>query len=161
MLPGQECPGCKGNGVTKKKKTIAVKIPPPVSNNDTIRLRGLGYPGKDGGPKGDLIVKVKIMGEEKFSREGNNIRTSVEITFPQAALGAKVPVQALAKKLMVNIPAGTQPGTVMRLRGAGLAVGDKTGDLLVTINIIVPAKLSDRQKELLREFDEIGEKVAG
>lgn len=155
VLPGQTCSVCNGAGVTKKKKTIRVTIPAGVKNGETIRLRGLGYPGAAGGPTGDLVIKVNVMSDEKYHREGNDIHTAVDITFPQAALGAKVTVQALTKKVNVTIKPGTQPGTVLRLKGLGLAVGDKKGDLLVTVSVKVPTNLTERQKELLREFDAI------
>ncbi len=159
VLPGQECPVCRGSGATKKKKTIAVKIPPGIENGETIRLRGLGYPGRNGGPKGDLIVKVIVMQDQQFKREGNDIHTSVDVSFPQAALGVKAPVKTLTKRVMLTIPPGTQPGTVMRLKSAGLTVSDKTGDLMVTVNVVVPTSLTERQKELLQEFEKAGEKV--
>jgi DnaJ-class molecular chaperone len=97
------------------------------------------------------------MDNQKYKREGNDIQTSVTISFPQAALGAKVPVTALTKKIMLTIPPGTQPGTVMRLRGLGLAVPDDSpkGDLLVTVNVSVPTTLTDRQKDLLSELNEL------
>lgn len=155
VLPGQTCPVCNGAGVTKKKKTIRVKIPAGIKNGETIRLRGLGYPGAAGGATGDLIIKVNVMADEKYHREGNDIHTAVSITFPQAALGAKVTVQALTKKINVTVKPGTQPGTVLRLKDLGFAVGDKKGDLLVTVNVKVPTNLTERQKELLREFDAI------
>ncbi|MCK5127086.1 MAG: molecular chaperone DnaJ [candidate division Zixibacteria bacterium] len=156
----QMCDRCKGTGAIKKRKTIAVKIPAGIEDTGTVRLRGLGYPGKNGGSKGDLIIKVSIMGDQKFAREDKNIKTSVDISFPQAALGTKVPVQTLTKKVMLNIPAGTQPGTKMRLKGAGIKVGDEQGDLLVTVNIVVPKDLTDRQKELLEEFEELSKQAA-
>ena len=93
------------------------------------------------------------MSDQKYSREGNDIQTTVNISFPQAALGAKVPVQALTRKIMVTIKPGIQPGTVLRLKGLGLTVGEDKGDLLVTVNVSVPTSLTERQKELLREFD--------
>lgn len=154
VMPGQVCRACGGTGTTRKKKTIAVKIPAGISDGETIRLRGLGYPGADGGPNGDLIIKVGVMGDQKYKREGNDIHTTVNITFPQAALGAKVPVQSLTGKVMVTVKPGTQPGTVLRLKGLGLAVGGDTGDLFVTVTVTVPTNLTERQKELLREFEE-------
>ncbi len=157
---GQTCKRCKSIGAVKKRKTIAVKIPAGIEDNGTVRLRGIGYPGKNGGPKGDLIIKVSIMTDQKFEREEKDIKTTVDISFPQAAMGTKVPVQTLTKKVMLNIPAGTQPGTKMRLKGAGIKVGDDTGDLLVTVNIVVPKDLSDRQKELLEEFEELSKAAA-
>jgi len=156
VMPGQTCKTCGGAGVTKKQKTINVKIPAGIDNGGVIRLRGLGYPGRNGGPKGDLIIKVRVMENQQFTREGSDIHTSVDITFPQAALGAKVPVKTLTKKVMLTIPPGTQPGTVLRLHGVGLSVGDRTGDLLVTVNLRVPTTLTARQKELLHEFESAG-----
>jgi len=153
VTPGRNCPSCRGTGNVKRQKTIKVVIPPLVEDGDKIRLKNLGFPGKNGGRKGDLIVKVKVMENQQFKREGKNIHTAVDISFPQAALGAKIPVKTLTGKIMLNIPAGTQPGAVMRLKGVGLSIDGAAGDLLVTINVIVPTKLTDRQKELLREFD--------
>jgi molecular chaperone DnaJ len=154
VIPGQTCRVCGGLGVVKPKKTVAVKIPAGIEDGGTVRLRGLGYPGQQGGPNGDLIIEVKIMADQKFNREGNDIHTTVNVTFPQAALGAKVPVQALAKKVMLAIKPGTQPGSILRLKGLGLAVGEQAGDLLVTVHVTVPTSLTERQKELLREFEE-------
>jgi molecular chaperone DnaJ len=150
---GQDCGSCRGLGSVKKRKMVSVKIPAGINDGETIKLSGLGYPGKNRGAKGDLIIRVKIMGDQKYKREGNDIHTKVEISFPQAALGAKVPVQSLSKKIMVTIPGGTQPGTILRLKGLGLTVGDKAGDLLVTVNVIIPTDLTEKQKELLREFE--------
>lgn len=157
---GQMCDRCRGTGAVKKRKTVSVKIPAGIEDGGSVRLRGLGYPGKNGGSKGDLIIKVNVMADQKFEREDKDIRTTVDVTFPQAALGAKVPVQTLTKKVMLNIPAGTQPGATLRLRGAGIKVGDETGDLLVTVNLKVPKNLSDRQKELLEEFEELSKAAA-
>ncbi|MEE9443387.1 MAG: molecular chaperone DnaJ [candidate division Zixibacteria bacterium] len=153
--PGQMCQRCRGTGAVKKRKKLSVKIPPGIEHDGTVRLKGLGYPGKNNGPQGDLIIKVNIMDDQKFKREDSDIHTSVDISFPQAALGAKVAVQTLSKKVMLNVPAGTQPGSLLRLRGAGLSVGDKSGDLFVTVNVKVPTTLTDRQKELLQEFEEL------
>ncbi len=150
---GQDCPSCRGLGTIKRKKVVSVKIPAGIADGETIKLRGLGYPGKNGGPTGNLIIRIKVMGDQKYKREGSDINTSVEITFPQAALGAKVPVQSLSKKIMITIKPGTQPGTILKLKGLGLAVGDKKGDLYVTVKVLVPTILTDRQKELLQEFD--------
>ncbi|MEZ5359028.1 MAG: molecular chaperone DnaJ [Candidatus Zixiibacteriota bacterium] len=157
---GQICDRCRGTGAVKKRKTITVKIPAGIEDGGSVRLRGIGFPGRNGGSKGDLLIKVKIMSDQKFERDGKHIKTTVDVTFPQAALGAKIPVQTLTKKVMLNIPAGTQPGAVLRLRGAGIKVGDDTGDLLVTINLTVPKNLSARQKELLEEFEELSKQAA-
>ncbi len=161
VIRGEDCPACRGRGTVKKRKTIKVKIPAGIADGETIRLRGLGYPGTNGGPAGDLKIKVRVdMDKQKFDREGKDIRTSVDISFVQAALGTRVPVQTLAQKVMLKVPEGTQPGTVLRLKGAGLKVDDKSGDLYVTVNVQTPTNLSERQKELLRQFEEVSEGVA-
>ena len=152
---GKVCTRCRGTGAIKKLKTLAIKIPAGIEDGGSVRLKGLGYPGKNGGPKGDLLIKVKIMDKQTYQREDKDIKTTVDISFPQAALGTKVPVQTLTKKVMLTIPAGTQPGAVLRLRGAGIKVKDDTGDLLVTVNVAVPKTLTPRQKELLEEFEEL------
>jgi molecular chaperone DnaJ len=156
--PGKTCTDCRGSGILKKRKTIEAKIPAGIENGGIVRLSGLGYPGTNGGPKGDLFIEVLVMSDQKFKREGNNIHSSVDVTFPQAALGGKVQVKSLTGKVMMAIKPGTQPGTVMRLKGMGLAVGetDTKGDLFVTVNLKVPTELTDRQKELLQEFDQAG-----
>lgn len=156
VTQGENCSVCRGKGVVSKRKMISIKIPAGIENGGMVRLRGLGYPGRNGGEKGDLIIEVKVMEHQQFKREGNDIQTAVDISFPQAALGAKVPVKALTKKVMLTVPAGTQPGTVLRLKGAGLAVGDKGGDMLVKINVVVPTSLTTHQRELLKEFEEAG-----
>lgn len=154
VMSGESCSVCRGQGVVGKRKTISIRIPAGIENGGMVRLQGLGYPGRNDGEKGDLIIEVKVMENQQFKREGNDIQTSLNITFPQAALGAKIPVKALTKKVMLTVPAGTQSGTMLRLKGAGLAIGDKGGDMLVKINVIVPTSLTSRQKELLKEFEQ-------
>ncbi len=160
VAPGEACGKCKGIGHTKKKKTIAVKIPPGIEHDGQIKLKGLGFPGKLNGPDGDLLIKVNIMSDQKFERKGNDIHTSADVTFPQAVLGGKIEVKTLTQKIKLSVKPGTQPGTVMRLRGAGIKTDDKAGDLFVTINLIVPTEINDKQKDLLEQFEEASKQQA-
>ena len=152
VTPGQTCHACKGAGTTKAKKKVAVKIPEAVEDGAKIRLRGLGNAGRNGGPNGDLLVTVNVKKHQQFRREGNNIYTSAEISFPQAVLGCKVPVKTLTKTINLSIPAGTEHGTKLRLKGMGLAVDGTIGDQYVEINIVVPKKVSKKQKKILEEL---------
>jgi molecular chaperone DnaJ len=140
------------------RKTIKVKIPKGIDNGEKIRLRGLGAPGSPAtmggaaGPAGDLIVTVNVNPHQKFSRDGSNIISKVTVSFKLAALGGKATVDTLTRKIRVTIPPGTQPGSRLRLKGQGLALGGKKGDLIVEVQVEVPTELSDEQKEALDKF---------
>ncbi len=134
-------------------KTLKVKIPKGIGDGGKIRLAGQGQPGYNGQVNGDLIITVKVMPDQNFDRKGNDIYTSVNISFVEAIKGAKVVVKTLTKKVTLSVPAGTQPGTKMRLKGQGLAIGGKQGDLFVTINIEIPKNLTEKQRKLLEEWD--------
>lgn len=137
-------------------KKLRIKIPRGIENGGKIRLAGQGQPGYNGQNNGDLIITVNVMTDQNFERKGNDIHTSVMISFIDAINGTKVQVRTLTKTIMLTIPAGTQPGTQLRLKGMGLNVGDFTGDQYVTINVRIPQNLTDRQKELLDEWKKEG-----
>ena len=139
------------HGVRKK---LAVKIPAGIDDGGKIRLHGQGQPGPLGGPNGDLILTVRVMPDQTFRREGPDVYTTVEISFKEAALGCKKNVKTLTKTIALTIPPGTQPGTKMRLKGQGLAVGDKQGDQYVEIKVHIPDKLTDAQKKILEGWEE-------
>lgn len=140
------------NKATGKK--LSFKVPPGVEDGTKIRLAGQGGPGQFGGPDGDLIITVRVMGDQNFERKGNDIYTSTTVPFTTAILGGKAEVKTLTKTVNINIPAGTQPGTKMRLKGLGLSVGDRQGDLYVTINVSIPTDLSEKQRKLLEEWEQ-------
>ncbi len=140
------------NKATGKK--LSFKVPPGVEDGTKIRLAGQGGPGQMGGPNGDLIISVRVMGDQNFERKGNDIYTSTTVPFTTAILGGKAEVKTLTKTVSINIPAGTQPGTKMRLKGLGLSVGDRQGDLYVTINVSIPTDLTEKQRKLLEEWEE-------
>jgi DnaJ-class molecular chaperone len=139
--------------VTVSGKKLKIKIPRGIENGGKIRLAGQGQPGATGGPAGDLIITVKVMPDQKFDRKGNDIHTEVSIPFTQAILGGKVMVDTLTKKISLTVPPGTQPGTLMRLKGLGLSVGGKQGDQLVEINVEIPKDITDAQRKLLEGWE--------
>jgi len=139
-------------GQTGKK--LAVRIPKGIEDGGKIRLAGQGMPGPPGGQNGDLIIMVHVMQDEQFRREGNDIHTSVTISFKQAILGCKVNVKTLTKTVALTVPTGTQPGTKMRLKGQGLAVSGSQGDLYVEIKVDIPKTLTEEQRRMLEEWKE-------
>ena len=134
-------------------KKLKVKIPSGIDNMGKIRLAGVGSPGYNGGQNGDLIITVKVMDDKNFKRDGNNIYTSVTISFIEAIQGCKVKVKTLTKSIMLSVPSGTQPGTQLRLKGQGLAVGGQVGDQFVEVKVDIPKTLTDKQKKLLDEWN--------
>ncbi|MFH1372655.1 MAG: DnaJ C-terminal domain-containing protein [bacterium] len=137
-------------------KALSVKIPRGIDNGGRIRLAGQGMPGPKGAPgaqNGDLIITVQVMPDQNFERKGNDIYTTVTISFKQAILGCKVNVKTLTKQVALTVPPGTQPGTTMRLKGQGLAVSGSPGDLYVEIKVEIPKTLTEEQKKMLEEWE--------
>jgi molecular chaperone DnaJ len=153
------CPRCRGRGVVQEVKELAVRIPAGVDNGNRLRLRGEGEPGQYGGPPGDLYVVIYVEEDKTFSRRGQDLITSVEITFVQAALGDKILVPTLDDPVTLTIPKGTQSNNVFTLKGQGLPFlgSAHQGDLLVEVKVRTPSGLNKRQEELLREFQQIEE----
>lgn len=145
------------SGTTKQLnvngQTVTVKIPKGVNDGARIRVRGHGAPGRNGGPAGDLYVKVRVAGHPIYGRSGKNLTIDVPITFIEAALGAEIDVPTLDGKVRLRIPAGTQTGKTFRVRGKGVEdANGEQGDLLVTVSVTVPEQLTDEGKELLQQF---------
>jgi len=151
------CRVCNGQGRVKTHKTLSVKIPSGVDEGDRIRLSGEGEPGVNGGPPGDLYVVIHIKAHAVFEREGNDLHCKMPISFTTAALGGEIEIPTLGGAAKFRIPAETQTGAVFRLRGKGIkgVRSAITGDLMCHVEIETPVKLTDRQRELLREFDRI------
>lgn len=151
------CTGCGGMGKVRKKLKKTLKIPAGIDDGQIITSRGDGEPGVRGGPPGDLFVTVIVNPHPIFRRQGNDVVCEIPITFVQAALGAELEVPTLDGKVRYSIPEGTQTGSIFRLRNKGIPYlrGSGRGDQYVKVEIEVPKKLSDKQKELLREFAEI------
>ncbi|HEX6673784.1 MAG TPA: molecular chaperone DnaJ [Actinomycetes bacterium] len=148
------CPTCQGRGTEVRTRELKVRIPAGVNDNATIRLKGQGEPGQTGAPPGDLIVKVHVLPHPVFGRRGQDLTMVVPVTFAEAALGAELKVPTLDGPVTLKVPAGTQNGRTFRVRGRGVpGAGRRSGgDLLVTVQVSVPEKLSRKERELLREF---------
>ena len=154
------CKRCRGEGRIISHKKVTVHIPPGVDNGTRLRLRGEGEGGNFGGPAGDLYVVLEVEPHKRFKRKGQDLIVSVDISFVQAALGDKIEIPTLDEPVTLEIPKGTQPGEVLRLKGLGIPyIGHKKrGDLLVEVNIKTPTHLSKKQEELLREFERLEKK---
>lgn len=153
------CPRCKGEGIMADTREISVRIPAGVYDGARLRIRGEGEPGLNGGPAGDLYVVLSVGEDPRWQRDGSNLVCGKEITFVQAALGHRVEVPGLDGPLTLEIPRGIQSGALLTLKGEGLPYPGKKqrGDLLVEIKVLTPTKLTERQEELLREFESAGE----
>ncbi|BCV35525.1 MULTISPECIES: molecular chaperone DnaJ [Shewanella] len=151
----EPCSKCHGDGRIEKSKTLSVKIPAGVDTGDRIRLAGEGEAGEFGAPAGDLYVQVTVREHPIFVRDGNNLYCEVPISFAKAALGGEVEVPTLDGKVNLKIPAETQTGRMFRMRGKGVKSvrSHAVGDLLCKVVMETPVNLSERQKELLREFE--------
>ncbi|MEZ0119760.1 UNVERIFIED_ORG: molecular chaperone DnaJ [Heyndrickxia coagulans] len=156
-----KCKTCGGTGRVKKRRKIHVKIPAGIDDGQQLRVAGQGEPGINGGPAGDLYIIFHVRPHELFERDGDDIYCEIPIAFTQAALGDEIEVPTLHGKVKLKIPAGTQSGTKFRLRGKGVpnVHGHGTGDQHVITRIVTPTKLTDRQKQLLREFAEVSGEV--
>ncbi len=156
------CPTCEGRTVIPATEEVLVRIPPGVEPFAVRSLRGGGQRGRNGGPPGDLHVRIVVKEHPLFTREGADVKVSVPISFPEAVLGTQIEVPTLEGKVKMKIPSGTQSGRVMRLRGKGIAVlgGAGKGDELVTIVVEVPQEISEKQRKLIEALAaEFGEEV--
>jgi len=153
------CPTCKGRGSEIRTRELRVRIPVGVSDGATIRLKGQGEPGQAGAPAGDLIVKVHVTPHPLFGRSGQDLTITVPVTFAEAALGTELKVPTLDGPVTLKVPPGTQNGRTFRVRSRGVpGAGRKhAGDLLVSLEVAVPEKLSRKERELLREFASLSE----
>ena len=150
----QPCPDCRGEGQVRRQRNIKVRIPAGIDDGQTISMRGQGSGGLNGGPAGDLLVNVSVLPDRRFQRDGNNIYTERPVSFTQAALGASLEIETIDGKVKYDLPAGTQPGTVFRLRGKGAPSvnGRGRGDQYVTVQVQVPTNLTGQQKDALLEY---------
>jgi len=157
------CPTCHGEGRTERQRTLRVSVPPGIDEGHQIRLSNEGEVGRRNGPPGSLYVAVHVAPHPSLKREGTELVFEADVSIAQAALGARITVPTVEGDEEVEIKPGTQPGTEIRLRARGaphLRRASTRGDLHVFVNVVVPSKLSRRQRELLAEFAEAsGEKV--
>ncbi|MGI2293956.1 molecular chaperone DnaJ [Paenibacillus sp. GXUN7292] len=150
----EKCGTCHGAGQVKKQRKIKVNIPAGVDEGAQIRISGEGEGGLRGGPAGDLYIVLRVKPHEFFDREGDDIYCEVPLTFVQAALGDEIEIPTLTEKVKLKIPAGTQTGTYFRLNGKGVPKlrGYGQGDQHVKVTLVTPTKLTEEQKDLLRQF---------
>jgi len=153
----EPCATCSGVGRLRKHKTLSVKIPAGVDQDDRIRLTGEGEAGMNGGPPGDLYVVVTLKPHPVFQRDGADLHCEMPVSFATAALGGEIEIPTLDGHAKLKIPAETQTGQVFRLRNKGIRPvrGSVIGDLYCHVSLETPVKLTARQKELLREFEAI------
>jgi molecular chaperone DnaJ len=150
------CPECDGSGQRLEDRTLEVEIPPGIHDGQRIRLSGEGHSGILGGRAGDVYVRVRVRPDPRFVREGDDIFSTVDLTMTQAALGARVGIPTLDGETELEFSPGTQPGEVVILRGRGMPVlqGFGRGDQRVLVNVAVPRRLTDEQRDLLERFEE-------
>jgi molecular chaperone DnaJ len=149
------CSDCRGSGRVRQTKNLSVKIPAGIDNGDRIRLSGEGEAGQNGGPSGDLFVEIRVKHHDVFSRDGNDLRMDIPVSYAMATLGGDIEVPTLSGKVKLSIPAETQTGKIFRIRGRGIKAlrSKQIGDLLCKIVVETPVKLTDEQKERLKDFD--------
>jgi molecular chaperone DnaJ len=162
-IPEVACKTCGGDGVLRQEKTIMVKIPIGIDNGQRVRVAGEGEAGYRGSSHGDLYLVVKVSPSKEFARDGFTLLKELPVSFTQAALGAKIILKTLDGDIELKIPVGTQSGTVLKVKGKGVPhinEPSRRGDLLITVRVIVPQKLSKKEKELLKQLaSERGETV--
>lgn len=157
------CQDCSGSGTVQTRKEIEINVPAGVEEGVQLRVTGEGDAGPEGAPRGDLYCVIREKEHRAFQRSGPDVLTEVPFSFAQLALGDKVEIPTLRGKVEMTVPAGTQSGKVFRLRGQGLPRLESRGrgDQLVRVFCEIPNKLTDRQEEILREFQEIDGEQTG
>jgi molecular chaperone DnaJ len=153
-IPETPCSECDGAGMVAEQRRVAVDIPAGIADGQRIRLTRRGHAGQYGGPAGDLYVVVRVADDERFLRDAEDLVTVIDVPAPQAALGTTVQVPTLDGDVPLEIPAGTQPGETIVMRGRGLPPlsRGRTGDLRVVVNVAIPRRLSREQRALLEEL---------
>lgn len=150
-----KCSSCGGSGRVRMRRTLELDVPAGVDDNIVLSKRGQGEPGANGGPNGDLLIQITVKPHKLFRREGTNLRLEVPISFTQASLGAEIDVPTLDGSVKYTIPEGTQTDTEFRIRGKGIQQlgSNNKGDLIFKVRVETPRRLTEKQRELLRQFD--------
>jgi molecular chaperone DnaJ len=143
------CPTCFGTGQQRRERKVKVRIPAGVADGQRIKVKGHGEPGRNGGPNGDLYVTVDVAPHPLFGRRGADLTLTVPVTFAEAALGAEITVPSLDQPVTLRLPPGTSSGKRFRVAGKGLHHISKHGDLLVTVEVVVPAEVTPEQREAI------------
>ncbi|MFB6096418.1 MAG: molecular chaperone DnaJ [Haloferacaceae archaeon] len=154
----EQCSTCSGSGVVQNEATLSVEIPAGIRDGQTLRMEREGAPGRNGGPNGDLLIEIGIEDVEAFERDGDDLRHSHAISFPQAVFGDTVTVPTVTGEVEMDVPAGTQSGETFRLKGKGMPHlrGRGHGDLYVQVQVVTPSELNEEQREALEQFAEAG-----
>lgn len=150
-IPEKFCKDCRGTGIKKKSVSMKINIPAGINDGEILRVSGAGEAGGRGGSSGDLYLHIGVLGDNRFSREGDNLLVKAPLDFKIAALGGEIIVETLDGKTKIKIPEGTESGQIFRLRGKGVA---GRGDMLAEVYVIVPKKLSKKQKKILEEWED-------
>jgi molecular chaperone DnaJ len=155
-LPTTPCGECRGRGQKAVKRSEQVTVPAGIADGQRIRVSGRGHAGERGAPPGDLYVLVRVRPDERFVREGDDLITALDVAAPLASLGVTLEVPTLDGPAPVDVAAGTQPGEVLTVRGQGMPSlrGGRRGDLRVVVNIVIPRRLDDAQRELLNQLND-------
>ena len=157
QVPTEPCPTCHGTGEIRARRKVLVNVPPGVDTGSKIRLKGQGGKGNANGPPGDLVITFNVLPDTFYKRDGLDVIATVPLNIAQATLGTKISVRTLdGRKVAIKIPPGTPSGKRFRVRGQGIQKGDKKGDLIVEVSILVPEKLSEEQERMMKEFAESG-----
>jgi molecular chaperone DnaJ len=155
-LPSSPCRECRGRGQKAIKRSESVSVPAGIADGQRIRVSGRGHAGEHGASPGDLYVLVRIRSDERFVRDGDDLITALDVAAPLASLGATLELPTLDGSVSVEVPAGTQPGSVLTVRGQGMPSlrGGRRGNLRVVVNIVIPRHLDDAQRELLGRLND-------
>ncbi len=155
-VPEQPCGECRGRGRVTSRRTLEVEVPAGIADGQRIRLSGRGHAGEAGAPAGDLHVVVRVRADDRFVREGDDLITALDVAASLAALGGVLEVPTLEGSASIELPVGTQPGEVLTVRGAGMPAlrRSRRGDLRVVVNVVVPRRLSDEQRELMERLND-------
>jgi molecular chaperone DnaJ len=154
-VPSERCPTCGGSGEVRVRKKMMITVPAGVDTGTKIRLKGQGGRGTHNGPAGDLLITFQVQPDRFFRREGLDLVAPVKINIAQATLGSKISVKTLDDtKLAVKIPPGTPTGKRFRIKGHGIKKDDRSGDLIVEVQVDVPEKLTEEQEKAMKEFAE-------
>jgi molecular chaperone DnaJ len=153
-IPESPCETCGGRGLEVKRQRVEVDVPAGIADGQRIRISGRGHAGEGGGPNGDLYVVVRVQEDERFLRDADDLVTVVDVAAPLAALGTKIEVPTLDGEVSVDVPAGTQPGETIVLRGRGMPPlsRGRTGDLRVVVNVATPRRLTREQRDLMERL---------
>jgi len=161
-IPEKICRECRGSGHSRVKRKVSVHIPAGIDNGMRLRMEGYGEAGDYGAPNGDLFIEVYVQSHERFTRNGDNLETTIEISPALAVIGTTIEIETIDKRhIDLKVPAGVQFNTALKIPGEGVKRRGKPGDLLVRIKIVTPKSLSSEQKELYQKLAELEGKSSG